>query len=204
MSKKRINYSSKFFEKIWNEIDVIHSFNEPDVSVKNRVYCLVDKLQEISTENELDESEWHCLMGYIGYHFNDILCNKINAIKHLKNAIKHNPHNVVALLYCGYLNFDNHKWSQALNVFDSIPKTSFDALVNPLKYRILELKLCCKIRLEKSNYSPDEFFQILDNLQKIDIDRLEQPLELKKTIQDSRSLSPDIKKEALSKIQNIW
>jgi lipoprotein NlpI len=189
------------YKKIWHDIDTIHSLQDQDNSISQRVIELVDRLQTIKPKRKIDLSELHTILGYLGYHFNCYLYDKINIIQQLNQAIKYKPDNAIAWLYIGYYYFDNHKWQCALDAFNSIDQNSFDTFIVTLKLKIIELKLCCKIRLNKSHLLPDEFYQFLNKLTNTEFDYKSYPLELQKTIQES-DLDSDIQNKALNLIRN--
>jgi hypothetical protein len=190
------------FKKAWNDIDTIHSLSEQDNSISQRVTDLVKSIQKIKPKRKDDISELHGILGYLGYHFNHYLPNKINIIQHFVKAIKYKPNNMIAQLYSGYYYFDNHKWQCAIDAFNSISKDSFDTFILTLKLKIIELKLCCEIHLNKDHFLPDEFYQFLQDLSEIEFEYKNYPSELHKTIQEAVYLDPDIRNEALHLIEH--
>ena len=193
----------KYDKDIWGEIDSIHAINSNDIEISRKVYQLVNKIYLLLNEDKGDKANFYCALGYIGYHFNNLLEFPIDIIENLNQSIQFDSDLITAWLYLGYSYFDKHDWANSLNSFNYIDDVFYNSLVDELKFKIQELKICCIMHIERPKSIPVEARKYIEHLNNSSMREIYYPIELVRLISNADYIDRISKITFLEQIRSI-
>lgn len=127
------------------------------------------QLAKVESENFLfsfpKDADASHLMGLVYYHFPETE-NIYKAQQHFQEAVRKDSNHHFALMYLGHCYFDTKNFAEALDCFEKIDKEYF--IKSDKKWRViklLELILCCRIRLNLSDNFVTEFNDFVNELE---------------------------------------
>ncbi|NEO88673.1 MAG: hypothetical protein F6J87_31255 [Spirulina sp. SIO3F2] len=179
-------------QKIYDEIELMM---EIPVDSHNKI---VEKVTNISNEikSEIDSfSSQYCpedlahlfyLLGYTLYHNPEKLNNPFiyrEIEKSLSSAIEIDSEHYMAQLYLGYNAYDRKDFLLAKERFRLINENDLEPF---FALKLLEIKLCCSIRVDGLGSSFQEFEDFLDEADRHPVEDVF-PLSLDRTIEDCRN-----------------
>lgn len=175
------------FSIIWNIVDEIVFQNKHFKTEKIKRAFLLKLIDTNLPNATFDEkrSEYYSILGYINY-FCDENKRSQKTINFFKRAIKFNKNNYLAWIYLGYWHFDNEQWRRALNAFKKIPEEMFGTFCDILRFKITELKLCCRLYLNPSKKTIGNIKNFLHKLSFQDEENRALPVEMKKAIEQAK------------------
>jgi tetratricopeptide (TPR) repeat protein len=151
-----MDFRQKYLKAI-NEFEKVDFYKRQSTQIKH-LNIAKNLVEECLSENPQDYKCWY-LLGLIWYWFpRETQDRNENCERALKKAIKIKPVDDWSNMYLGHLYFDHNKYKKALEQFQKVEKSNFNA--THLNWRIIkldELIICCKLQLDLDNFAILEF-----------------------------------------------
>lgn len=203
--KSTIREDKMNFEKtIWEDIDSIHGFVVNNTEMRDQVEFIVQRIHSLLQEENANKADLYCALGYIGYHFNHLLSVSINTIECLNKSLQFNNQLTTSWLYLGYSFFDQNDWEQSLNAFNHINPDSFNSLLLELQLKIMELKICCKMQIDRQHNITPEAKMFVSQLRNANNCDKPHPTELLHIISNADYLDFNTKEQFIQELKTSY
>lgn len=180
-------------EKIYNDIDLV--LEPPDKrkeAIISQINLVVDEIKNLvsaqkkSEEYDYDLAELFYLLGYVLYYHPERIKNPAiyqEVEKSFLSALEIDHEYPMAWLYFGYNAYDKEQYSEAQQRFLMVKKDSLDPFWN---LKLLEIKLCCSIKLDGLDASLDKLETFVEEAEKLPVEDV-YPLSLDKVIEECKA-----------------
>jgi hypothetical protein len=99
-------------------------------------------------DTRISPADRSLLLGYIAYHYVDMLDIGVNCESELKNVLQNDPENSTAILYLGHLCFDRKDYAMAKMYLNRVDQQRYVAAGQQWRaFKIQELLLSCDLNL---------------------------------------------------------